>query len=132
MPLRQTNTVSDEHAAFLARAATGSFVKAACLLGRHATVVTKRVQALEQRLGVRLVERTTRRLRLTEAGQTLADRLRVAAEVVSDAEREPSASVDAVRGELRVTLPAIMGRLWLARKIPNFIAEHPELHLEVH
>lgn len=123
---------TDEHAAFMALASSGSFLEAGRLIDRHPTVVTKRVKALEQRLGVRLVERTTRSLRLTEAGTRLAEQLRIAAELVSEAEHEASASVEAVSGKLRITLPATMGRLWLAEHIPAFASQHPLLHIEVH
>jgi DNA-binding transcriptional LysR family regulator len=65
----------DEVAAFLAVAAEKSFVGAGRLIQRHPPVVSKRVAALEGRLGVRLLERTTRQVRLTEAGAHLAERL---------------------------------------------------------
>jgi len=58
----------DELAALAALSREGSFVAAGRLLSKHATVVSKRIAALEDRLGVRLVERTTRQVKLTQAG----------------------------------------------------------------
>ena len=66
----------DELAALVAIAKSGSFVAAGRALERHATIVSKRIASLERRLGVRLIERTTRHVRLTEAGQQLASKLR--------------------------------------------------------
>ena len=72
------NPHSDEIAAFLAVAAQGSFVAAGRLLERHPTVISKRVAAMEKRLGVRLIERSTRQVRVTPVGEQLEQRLRAA------------------------------------------------------
>lgn len=121
----------DELSALLAVARMGSFVAASRALERHATIVSKRIASLERRLGVRLIERTTRQVRLTDAGQQLAGRLGVAANLILDAETEASAGAAAVRGKLRIALPAAMGRLWLAPLLPSFLQRHPGLQVEV-
>src|SRR5471032_1737897 len=82
----------DELAALLAVAREGTFVAAGRSLQRHATIISRRIAALEARLGVRLIERTTRHVRLTEAGERLAARVRSASEVILDAELEASAN----------------------------------------
>ncbi|WP_130911234.1 LysR family transcriptional regulator, partial [Pseudomonas sp. Sample_9] len=83
-----SNPHSDEIAAFLAVAAQGSFVAAGRLLQRHPTIVSKRLAAMEKRLGVRLVERSTRHVRITEAGLQLEQRLRAAVELMNEAQQQ--------------------------------------------
>ncbi|GAO21479.1 LysR family transcriptional regulator [Alicycliphilus sp. B1] len=121
----------DELSALVAVAKMGSFVAAGRALERHATIVSKRIASLEHRLGVRLIERTTRQVRLTDAGQQLAGRLGVAANLILDAEKEASVGAVVLRGNLRIALPAAMGRLWLAPLLPFFMQRYPELHVEV-
>lgn len=121
----------DELAALVAVAKTGSFVAAGRALERHATIVSKRIASLERRLGVRLIERTTRHVRLTEAGRQLASRLSHAGHLILEAEQEASAGAAALRGPLRVALPAAMGRILLAPLLPSFLQRYPALHVEV-
>src|SRR5262245_23420239 len=78
----------DEIAALLAVADHGGFARAAQRLGRDASVISRRVTALEQRLGVRLLERTTRRVVLTEPGARFAERMRAAVGAMEEAEQE--------------------------------------------
>lgn len=120
----------DQLAALLAIAKEGSFASAGRTLERHATIVSKRIAALEARLGVRLVERSTRHVSLTTAGELLAERIRAARELLDDAQQEATATVGMLPGQLRVALPATMGRLWLAPHLPNFVTEHSGLDLE--
>ena len=120
-----------EHAALLALAREGSFVAAGAALGRHPTIVSKRLAALERRLGVRLLERTTRRVRLTDAGEQLSERVRRATDAIFEAEQEASAAGSELRGRLRLSLPAAMGRQWLAPAIPDFARRYPGLDIEV-
>lgn len=120
-----------ELAALLAVAREGSFVAAAATLQRHSTVISKRIGALEQRLGVRLLERTTRRVRLTEAGARLAERLQMATDAIFEAEQEAAAGGILLRGRLRLAFPAAMGRQWLAPALPDFSRQYPSLQIEV-
>jgi DNA-binding transcriptional LysR family regulator len=122
----------DELAALLAVARGGSFVEAGLSLQRHATIISKRIAALERRLGVRLLERTTRRVRLTEAGALLVERLRFAGNLILEAEQEASAGAAEIRGRLRLALPAAMGRLWLAPLLPAFLLRYPSLQVEAY
>lgn len=123
------NQHSDEIAALLAVASEGSFVAAGRLLQRHPTVVSKRVAAMEARLGIRLIERTTRQVRLTDAGMQLTQRLRTAINLITEAEQEASAGAAEVRGTLRLALPAAMGRQWLAPMLPAFLAAYPQVSI---
>ncbi|WP_024302919.1 LysR family transcriptional regulator [Pseudogulbenkiania sp. MAI-1] len=120
---------SDEIAALLAVASEGSFVAAGRLLQRHPTVVSKRVAALEKRLGVRLIERSTRQVRMTDAGAQLEQRLRAAIGLITEAEQEASAGAAEVHGMLHLALPAAMGRLWLAPMLPEFLKAHPHVSI---
>lgn len=121
----------DELAALLAIAQNGTFVAAGRQLQRHATVVSRRIAALEARLGVRLIERTTRHVRLTEAGEQLAERVLSAGAEISDAESEASAGAANMRGRLRLAFPAALGRQWLAPILPKFLRCYPGLAVEV-
>jgi DNA-binding transcriptional LysR family regulator len=121
----------DELAALLAVARAGTFVAAGRALQRHPTIVSRRIAALEARLGVRLLERTTRQVRLTEAGERLAARVRAASETILDAEIEASAGAADLRGNLKLAFPAAMGRQWLAPLLPSFLRQYPALTVEV-
>ena len=122
---------ADELAALLAVAREGSFVAAAATLQRHSTIISKRIALMERRLGVRLLERTTRRVRLTEAGERLAERFRIATEAILEAEQEASATSIELRGRLRLAFPAAMGRQWLAPVLPAFALRYPGLEIDV-
>lgn len=122
---------TDEIAALLALESEGSFVAAARLLQRHPTIISKRLAALEARLGVRLIERSTRHIRLTDTGARLVRRLRLATELMAEAEQEAALGAAEIRGNLRLAVPAAMGRLWLAPILPEFLAAHPHLTVTV-
>lgn len=118
---------ADEISALLAVAAEGTFAAAGLLLQRHPSVVSRRLAAMERRLGVRLIERTTRQLRVTDAGQALVAQLRTALRLMADAEQEAARGAAEVRGVLRLALPAAMGRRWIGPLLPDFLAAHPQI-----
>jgi DNA-binding transcriptional LysR family regulator len=122
---------TDELATLLALSEQHSFAAAARVLERHPSVLSKRIQALERRLGVRLVERTTRRLSLTREGLQLVEKVRQAANWIRDAEREAAQGATEVRGRLRLALPATMGRRWISPMVAGFALAYPEVVLEV-
>ncbi len=124
-----SNQHGDEIAAFLAVASQGSFVAAGRLLQRHPTIISKRLAAMEQRLGVRLVERSTRQVRITEAGAQLEQRLRSAVELMNDAQQQAAQGAGELRGTLRLALPAAMGRLWLGPMLPEFLKAYPQVSI---
>lgn len=123
------NQHSDEIAAFLAVASQGSFVGAGRLLQRHPTVVSKRLAAMEKRLGVRLVERSTRQVRITDVGTKLELRLRAAIELMNEAQQQAAEGASEIRGTLRLALPAAMGRRWLGPMLPEFLDAHPHVSI---
>ncbi|MBI2235708.1 MAG: LysR family transcriptional regulator [Magnetospirillum sp.] len=104
---------------------SGGFSAAARALGLSKSAVSKQVSALEDRLGARLLNRTTRRMSLTDAGQAVIDRCR---RVVAEAEAA-EAAVGALqiepRGVLKVNAPMTFGTMHLAAVIPEFMALHP-------
>jgi DNA-binding transcriptional LysR family regulator len=116
---------------FLAVADAGGFSGAARVLGRSQPSVSRRVAALEARLGVRLVERTTRRVRLTEAGALFHARCKDAVATLRDAEAAVQDAQAVVRGALRVSAPPAWARARLAPLLPELAKLHPELTLEL-
>ncbi|TLX58508.1 LysR family transcriptional regulator [Stutzerimonas nosocomialis] len=108
-----------------------SFTAAAERLGLSKQYVSRRIQALEAELGVRLLNRTTRRLRPTELGTTLYERATRILDEVSET-RELLASQSATaRGTLRISAPMTFGTLHLSPILPLFLEEHPLLKVEL-
>ncbi|SFT42619.1 LysR family transcriptional regulator [Pseudomonas marincola] len=108
-----------------------SFTLAAKGLGMQKSTVSRRLALLEDRLGVRLLNRTTRKLRLTEVGQAYYDRCRQimfdfaeAEQAVMQLQREPS-------GLLRISSPIEFGQLFLAHAIGAFMRQYPQITAEV-
>jgi DNA-binding transcriptional LysR family regulator len=122
---------ADELATLLALHAEGSFAAAGRALNKHPSVLSKRLAALEARLGVRLVERTTRQLRFTDDGLRLVEKVRHAALLIAEAEKEAAQGAREVRGRLRLSMPAAMGRRWLSPMVAGFAMAHPEVVVEV-
>jgi DNA-binding transcriptional LysR family regulator len=109
----------------------GSFTAAAERLGVSKAAVSHRVSELEQAAGVPLVRRTTRSMRLTEAGQRLVDSTRPA---FSEIERHFASVKDlagAPQGLLRVTVPVALGRQQIVPLIPQFLALYPGIRIEM-
>lgn len=121
---------ADELATLLALHEQGSFAGAGRLLQRHPSVLSRRLTGLEQRLGIRLVERTTRQLRFTDEGERLVQRLRLATRLISEAEQEAAEGAATVRGRLRLALPAAMGHRWLSGLLAEFVLAYPDVTLE--
>ncbi len=112
-------------------AALGSLSAAARALGMSQTMATKHIAALEDRLGVKLLHRTTRRLTLTEVGRNYLDAVE---RILSDIEEaDATASVEAaeVRGTLRLNAPVSFGLLELAPLLPKLSSLHPQLSVDL-
>lgn len=124
-------TEFDQITAFVAAVEHGGFTAAGQVLGRDGSILSRRVTALEQRLGVRLMERTTRRLVLTQAGEDFYPRMQLALRALQDIEQDTAATASRVRGSLRIALPATFGRMWLAPVLPRFMAIYPDLVVNV-
>jgi DNA-binding transcriptional LysR family regulator len=118
-------------AVFRSVAELGGLAAAARQLNLSPVAVTRAVAGLEARLGARLLTRTTRRVRLTEAGaRYLADCDRILAEV-EEAEAAAAGSHAAPRGTLRVTAPTQFGRLHIGPALPGFLDRYPEVAVEL-
>ena len=111
--------------------AAKSFSGAAVQLGLSKSAVSKQIGQLEDRLGARLLNRTTRRLALTETGRVFYEHcVRVLAEV-EEAEQAVFSLNDRPRGLLRVSLPMSFGLLHVAPAIPDFLRQAPDLRVEL-
>jgi DNA-binding transcriptional LysR family regulator len=116
---------------FVAVATKGSLTAAAHAEGLAPAVIGRRIDALEERLGVKLLVRTTRRINLTHEGSAyLEDCQRILAELAS-AEASVSAGGVKASGHLRVTAPAGFGRRHVAPLVPHFVALHPDVSLSL-
>ena len=111
--------------------AGGSFARAAEALGLSASGVSRAVGRLEERVGTRLLDRTTRTLRLTDEGLRFYEQVGPLLDGIEEATRLASGASQAVRGRLRVNVDPFFSRLVLASRLPEFLARHPELQLEV-
>lgn len=117
--------------AFVTVAEQGSFAAAADRLDLSRAMVTKLVSALEAHLGVRLMHRTTRRLSLTEAGETyLAQGGALLAEL-EDLDALLSQGASKASGRLRVTAPVSFGMRFLGRAIAGFQRQYPQVEVEL-
>jgi len=116
---------------FVAVVRAGSLSAAARQLGRSQPTVSRQLAALEARLGVRLLERTTRKVRLTAAGHAYYQRGTSLLDSVREAEEFVADMSGALRGRLRVSMPPTYARRRVAPLLPEFVAAYPELRLEM-
>jgi len=117
--------------AFVAVVEAGSFTAAADRLGIAKSAVSRRVSALEERLGVQLLRRTTRRLNLTETGQGFYDR---SARILADLDEAESAVAQQhgeLRGRLKVALPLSFGIRHMCEPIAEFSRRHPAVEFDL-
>jgi DNA-binding transcriptional LysR family regulator len=109
----------------------GGFAAAGRVLGLPKSKLSRRVAELEQRLGVRLLQRTTRKLSLTEAGE-LYHRHAVAMREEAEAAEEAVAMVqNEPRGTIRVTCPTTLAQTTIGPILPKFIQDHPHVRLDM-
>lgn len=109
----------------------GSFVQAADALGMSKPAVSRHVAELEQRLGVRLLQRTTRKLSLTEEGRLFYGRCKTVLADVEVAEEEITATSIAVKGLIKVNVPVSFGLQALAPLWPDFMTQYPDVELDI-
>ena len=109
----------------------GGFAAAGRALGMPKSRLSRRVAGLEAQLGVRLLQRTTRKLSLTEVGETflrhcqaMRESAQAAADVVANAQTEP-------RGTIRVVCPVTLAQTVLADVMPIYLARHPQMRVEM-
>ena len=109
----------------------GGFTKAARRLRQAPSTVTRVVSALEEEVGVRLLDRTTRSVHLTDAGARYLEHVRPILAAVQEAERAAQAQRSESLGSLRITAPVLFGRLHLVPLLTRFLALHPRVTVEL-
>ena len=109
----------------------GSFTAAAQRLGVSKAAMSQRITELEQAAGVPLVQRTTRSLRLTEAGQQLVDATAGAFETINTAFAGIRDLAATPRGRLRLTAPVALARQQIVPLLPAFLRAHPQVRIEL-
>jgi Transcriptional regulator len=121
----------DDMLAFIKVVDTKSFTAAADRLNLSKSVVSRRIAELENRLGARLLNRTTRKLSLTEVGQAYYERC---TRIIADLEEAEQAVADlhaAPRGRLRLNAPVSFGFQHLAPAVADFLARYPSIEIEM-
>lgn len=129
-----TNTflkVLPEMVAFLRVAELGSFSAAAHQLGTTPSAVSRQVSRLENQLGAQLLQRTTRRLRLTEAGSAAFDRCRVLARAAQEVMQVAQSTAGVPRGRLCISAPKAFARHVLHSLLLRFLAQWPEVDVHL-
>jgi len=116
---------------FVAVATKGSLTAAAQAEGVAPAVIGRRMDALEARLGVKLMQRTTRRITLTHEGAAFLENCQRLLVDVNNAEASVSAGGVKASGHLRITAPAGFGRRHVAPLVPRFLAQHPEVSVSL-
>jgi DNA-binding transcriptional LysR family regulator len=117
--------------AFVAVAEQRNFARAAKQLGIKASALSRSIRSLEEELGVRLLNRTTRSVALTEAGERVLEHLRPALESIGRALDAANDFRDKPMGTLRLVVPSIAAMTVVARALPRFLAAYPDIKLEI-
>ena len=116
--------------AFVATAKQGSFAAAADHLGISPASMTRHVAALEKHLGVPLLVRTTRAVRLSDAGQQYLKQCQSVLDALALADEEARMQVEKPSGTLRLTAPSRLGRFRLAHIIAKYMKRYPDIRVE--
>lgn len=117
--------------AFVQVVESGSLTRAAEVLQVATSAVSRRIKDLEQRLGTQLLQRTTRQMRLTAAGETFHARAGEILQALSEAEAEAGDQSKSLKGPLRIAAPLSFGHSHLAPILIDFACEHREVDLDV-
>jgi len=110
----------------------GSFTAVARELDASRSLISKRIARLEDRLGVRLLNRTTRSLSLTESGSVYYDYCVRVRQALQEAEVRMAEMGGSPRGRLRVTMPVTYGELYVTPLLADFLSRYPSLSLDLH
>jgi DNA-binding transcriptional LysR family regulator len=109
----------------------GGFGRASRMSGRSKATLSRRVSELEQNLGVRLIERGTQSLRLTDEGRALHERTHGPLAEIAEAEEAVMLGASTPRGRLRVSAPIVLAHVALSRVSARFVSTYPDVQLEV-
>jgi DNA-binding transcriptional LysR family regulator len=121
----------NEMAIFVKVVQEGSFIEASKSMGVPRSTVSRKIAELEDRLGVRLLHRTTRTVRATDEGRAFFERCAPLLREMDEAARAVSSRQDAPTGLLRVTAPTVLGTHFLGRILTGFLQRWPEVRLEL-
>jgi DNA-binding transcriptional LysR family regulator len=121
----------DDFQTFIAVAEAGSFTKAAAELGVSQSAVSYSVRMLEQRLGVRLISRTTRSLSLTDAGERLLQSLAPAFAQINSEIEALTSSQGRPAGRIRITISRQAAQMVIWPMLPDFLAQYPGIEVEL-
>lgn len=117
--------------AFVRTVDHGSLTAASARLGISRAMVSRLLKELEQRVGARLINRTTRRLALTEPGRVFHQRCSRLLAELDEAEQEVGAAGTRPRGRLRVSAPMTFGTMYLSDLLPEYLAAFPDITLDL-
>lgn len=123
--------IVDELKAFVATARTGSFTAGAEQLGVSNRLTSKYVADLEARLGTRLLQRTTRKVGLTPAGEDLLSRAPLVLDELDDLLNSVSEGSRGLSGIIRVSAPVTFGEVYVAGMLARFASSHPDLTFDL-
>ncbi|ALE56921.1 LysR family transcriptional regulator [Paraburkholderia sp. RL17-368-BIF-A] len=121
----------DELNAFFAVVEASGFSAAARRIGESQSAISKAVNALEKRLGVALLRRSTRKVTLTDQGRLYYDRMRPLVDEIQVADSELTSTTLEVSGLIRIAAPSTFGRLHVLPLIPGLLARHPGLRIDM-
>jgi DNA-binding transcriptional LysR family regulator len=110
---------------------TGSFTAAADSLNVQKSTISRRIAQLEDTLGIRLIQRTTRKLKLTPEGEELFNRAQPLVDDLEAVQDDISASKTELRGRLRLTMPTEIGVFMMNEVITSFMQTYPKLEVDV-
>lgn len=109
----------------------GSFSRVADQVGTSKSMISKQVSALEESLGVRLLQRSTRRLQMTELGEEYLQRCREILKQIEESESQLQTFQHTVKGRLRLNAPMALGQTVLAPALAAFMKQYPQIELDV-
>jgi len=122
----------NEISVFIQVIQAGSFSRAAKKLGMPNSTVSSKITSLERRLGVTLIQRTTRNLKITSAGEAFFNKCLIGMECIQDAKREITAIQAKPQGLLTISAPVELGSLVLPVLINSYIAKYPNVKIKLH
>ncbi|MGR6500684.1 LysR substrate-binding domain-containing protein [Shewanella sp. Koi 1] len=109
----------------------GSFSAAGQKLGLSKSAISKRITQLEQHIGIQLLQRTTRSLSLTDAGARYFEYIRPAVQLTQEGLDAISELQQTPKGNLRISVPMVFGRLYIAPLIAEFLKRYPDIQLQM-
>lgn len=110
----------------------GSFAKAADIRNLDRSVLSKQIKALEDDLGIRLLNRSTRSLSLTDAGADILKKAELVRELLAETRRTAESYHAQPKGQIKITSPTSFGHLYISKAISIFMRKYPDIHITMH